>query len=186
MPANCFPALDLPFVFNRKSSAHMVSAIPLEPASRIVLFIDPSFFLPHLKRLTGVLMKEVECVIVMFRRKLGARKPVFRKLPSAIGHVLAAKNTEREHLLWCKFRFEIRTKIPSYRLGKFVFVTLLKLITHLDSLFSHECLLAYKIYDQQEQSAPPADVRDNEACHDFLLPGSRQEFSRPTLFFTIH
>jgi hypothetical protein len=36
VPPHCFPSLDLPSVFVRHPTAHVVAAIPLEPTARIV------------------------------------------------------------------------------------------------------------------------------------------------------
>ncbi len=84
-----------------------------------------------------MLMKKVKRIVVMFGRKFGAHKPVFRKLFFAIGHILAAKDTEREHLFWRKLRLEVGMKIPSCRFGKLVFVTLLEFVVYFYNLFSH-------------------------------------------------
>src|SRR5262245_43466391 len=45
MTEDCFPALDLPAIFVRHAPAHVIAAVPLEPATRIV-GMDPAFALP--------------------------------------------------------------------------------------------------------------------------------------------
>jgi|SRR3989344_467990 len=140
MTADGFPPLDLELIFAWQASTHMVAAIPLEPTARVVLLIDPAFFLPHLEWLTGMLMKKVERVIVMFGRQLGASEPAFRKLFPAVGHVLAAKYAKCEHFPGGEFRFETRVKVSSYRLGEVVLVTPLKFVVHCYGLFCYGCL----------------------------------------------
>ena len=46
VPADRLPALDLPLVFLRHAAAHVVTAIPLEPAARVIR-VDPSLLPPH-------------------------------------------------------------------------------------------------------------------------------------------
>lgn len=149
MPTNGNPTFDLPLVFFRKPSAHIVTAIPLKPTTGVVLFIDPSFLNPDFERLAGVFVKVIQRIVVMFGRKFGASKPILWKFFFAVGHILSAKDAEREHLFWREIRLEIRMKIPSHRFGKLVCVTILEFITHFNSLFSHGYLLStYKIYGQ--------------------------------------
>ena len=142
MPNDRFPAPDLSLIFDGQSPAHIVSTIPLEPASRVMIFVYPTFFLPYFERLTGVFMKKIYFIVVMLGRKLGARKPTFGELFFAISHVLTTKDSEREHLFRCKPRLEFWMKITTNRLDKFIFITLLKFIVYLDCLFFHRLFLS--------------------------------------------
>src|SRR5262245_29439079 len=53
VPTHGLPALDLPGVLLGQSPPHVVAAVPLEPAAR-VLRMDPSIPAPNRQRLAGV------------------------------------------------------------------------------------------------------------------------------------
>ena len=57
--ANRLPAFDLSCVFLRQAAAHVIAAIPLEPAARIVA-MDPAFAPPFRQRLTGIDPEKIE------------------------------------------------------------------------------------------------------------------------------
>ena len=57
--ANRLPAFDLPCVFLRQAAAHVIAAIPLEPAARIVA-MDPAFAPPFRQRLTVIDPEKIE------------------------------------------------------------------------------------------------------------------------------
>src|SRR5262245_58891888 len=59
VPAPCLPSSDLPPVFIEQAAAHVVAAIPLEPAARVV-GVDPALVAPHRQRLARVDAEEVE------------------------------------------------------------------------------------------------------------------------------
>ena len=59
MAADRFPAADLPRVLIRHAAAHVVAAIPLEPAARIV-GMEPTFAPPFRQRLAGIDAEEIE------------------------------------------------------------------------------------------------------------------------------
>ena len=46
MPPESLPALDLAPILFKQSATHVVAAVPLEPAPRVVL-IDPAILTPH-------------------------------------------------------------------------------------------------------------------------------------------
>ena len=173
VPIDGLPSLNLFGIFDRESSTHIVTAIPLEPSARIVLFVDPSFFNPHLERLAGVFMEIVQRIVVMLGRKLSARKPILGKFFFAVGHVLAAKNSKREHLLGSKFRFEIWIKVPADWLDEFIFIAFLELVAYFYDFIFH-ILTIEQIDDEQSQAAPPADIGHYQARYDFVLPDSRE------------
>ena len=52
------PALDLPPVFLRHAPAHVIAAVPLKPAARVV-GMDPAFSLPFRQRLAGIDAEEI-------------------------------------------------------------------------------------------------------------------------------
>ena len=56
------PTLDLTAVFVRHAPAHVVAAVPLEPAARVVA-VNPSFSLPFGQRLASVDAEEIERVV---------------------------------------------------------------------------------------------------------------------------
>ena len=62
VPPNGLPTFDLPGIFFRHAAAHIVPAIPLEPAAWIVR-VNPSFSSPGRKRLTRVDAEIIEAAI---------------------------------------------------------------------------------------------------------------------------
>ena len=70
------PAFDLPLVV-RAAAAHVVAAVPLEPAAR-VFFVEPTLFAPHGERLRGVDAEVVQLGVVPLVAQLGAREPIGR------------------------------------------------------------------------------------------------------------
>src|SRR5579883_321719 len=95
---NRFPAFDLPRIFFGHAPAHVVAAVPLEPAARIVR-MNPSLFSPYRERLASVNAEIIQRAVPARRRDFCARKPARGKFRAAIGHVLAAKYPEGKHLL---------------------------------------------------------------------------------------
>ena len=71
-------------------------------------------------------------------RKLGPPEPACGELSPAIGHVLSAKNSKREHLFRRQIRFESRPKLAPHRLGPPVDIALLHLVVNLDPHWSHQ------------------------------------------------
>ena len=53
MPPDRFPAIDLPAVFGGHATAHVIAAVPLKPAARIVR-MNPAFAFPFRQRLTRI------------------------------------------------------------------------------------------------------------------------------------
>src|SRR5262249_38306187 len=95
--ADRLPAFDLPRVLIGNAAAHIVAAVPLKPAAR-VLAIDPAFPPPLRERLARVDAEIVERAVTMLLRELCACEPGARKFPRAVGHVLAAEHPEPQHL----------------------------------------------------------------------------------------
>ncbi|MDB6057521.1 MAG: hypothetical protein JWO95_1365 [Verrucomicrobiales bacterium] len=93
------PTFYLTVVFARDSAAHIVSAIPLEPAARVV-FVDPAFSTPLGQGLAGVDLEEVEHRVLFVGTEFGAGEPFFGEFGLAIGHVFATEDAHAEHLLW--------------------------------------------------------------------------------------
>ena len=91
MPLHGKPPLDLPLIFFREPSAHVIPAIPLKPTARVCA-VDPSLFLPHGKRLTGIHAKIIALGIMFLRTKPGFFEPIGGKLFFAIRHVFTAKD----------------------------------------------------------------------------------------------
>src|SRR5690349_6031878 len=91
MPAYGLPSPDLAPVFGRHAAAHVVAAIPLEPAARII-GVKPSLAAPDRQRLTGVDAEEIERAVAPVGRELRAREPALGKFLAGIRHVLAAEH----------------------------------------------------------------------------------------------
>src|SRR5581483_4709285 len=86
VPAHRLPAADLAAILLGHPAAHVVAAVPLEPAAGIVR-MDPAFAAPFRERLARGDAEEVERGIAPPRRELGAAEPVGRKLAPRVGHV---------------------------------------------------------------------------------------------------
>src|SRR5688572_9186796 len=128
VPANRPPSSNLPRIV-RRAAAHVVAAIPLEPAAR-VLRPYPPVSPPHGQRLGGVDAKVVQAWVTMGRRKPGVREPARRKLVPAVGHVLPAKDTQLQQLLRGQFRLKPGREVPSDRFRAVVDVALLHAVAH--------------------------------------------------------
>jgi hypothetical protein len=96
MAAEGVPASDLSPVLVRHAAAHMVAAIPLEPAARVVR-MDPAFTPPFRERLARIDAEVVERAIALGWRELGPLEPARGKLRAAVRHVLAAEDAKLEH-----------------------------------------------------------------------------------------
>src|SRR5262245_40066672 len=59
LPPDRLPALDLPLVLRRHAATHVVAAVPLEPAARVVV-VEPAFLAPDRKRLACVDAEEIQ------------------------------------------------------------------------------------------------------------------------------
>src|SRR5687767_11756939 len=88
------------------ASAHVVTAIPLEPATR-VLRADPAAQPPGRERLRRVDPEQVQPAIAALGRQLRVREPIGWKFGTAIRQVLAAKDSQAQHLL----RRQLRAKL---------------------------------------------------------------------------
>lgn len=67
-----------------------------------------------------------------FMTKFCVLKPISREFLTAVGHVLATKDAEREHLLGSELRFEARIKVKSFDFCKGVSAVSLHEIIHSD------------------------------------------------------
>src|ERR1700674_2795037 len=88
MTAHGFPALDLARILLGQPPAHVIPAIPLEPAARVVA-VNPAFSAPKRQGLAGINTKVVEGTVAPARRQFRALKPIRWKFFSAIGHVFS-------------------------------------------------------------------------------------------------
>src|ERR1700761_2792586 len=133
MTANRLPAPDLPGVLVRDAAAHVIAAIPLKPAARIVL-VDPALLAPHRQRLAGIDAEIIQRAVALSAGKLGAGKPAFREFLAAVGHVFAAEHAEAEHLRRRQFGTEVGRKIPPGRRGKRVVIAALHAVVDGDGI----------------------------------------------------
>src|SRR5262249_55225410 len=101
--AHRLPSPDLATILVGQAAAHVIATIPLEPAARIV-GMQPSLVAPDRERLAGVDAEVVERAVAAAVGKLGGGKPAARKFALGVGHVLAAEDAEREHLLGRQLR----------------------------------------------------------------------------------
>jgi len=123
VPLHRLPPHNLAFVI-KATSSHKVPAIPLKPTPRIG-GVNPAFPAPNLKWLRCVHTEVIKLRIVSFVTKLRLQEPTLRILSFAIGHILAAKYPQLEHLFWRKLRLKIRMEILSDWLSQVVDIALL-------------------------------------------------------------
>src|SRR5690348_8038690 len=97
MSLHRLPAADLAHVLLGQAAAHIVSAVPLEPAARIV-WVYPALSSPFRQRLARIDAEIIERAVAPRWCELGARKPACGILLPAIGQVFAAEHAEFEHL----------------------------------------------------------------------------------------
>ncbi len=140
------PTFYLALIFFRNTSSFIVATVPLKPAPRIMLFVDPTFLKPIGKWFGGVYFKVIKLRIVTFGTELGSLKPRFGKLFFAVVEILAAKDPKLEHLWWGKVWFEGGIKIFPRFLGKFVAIVFLHRIVDcngLGSCLGHVSIISY-------------------------------------------
>lgn len=137
MPFYGFPSPDLPHVFKRNAASHVVPAIPLKP-SPWVIRVNPSFFSPVRKRLTGIHSKIVEFGIMPLWAEFCLSKPVFREFSSAVGHVFSSKYAHFKHLLRGQFRLKFRIKMFPSRLNQKIDIPFLHFVMN-DNFFHRNC-----------------------------------------------
>ncbi len=139
VPADRLPALDLPGILVRHAAAHVVAAVPLEPAARIV-GVDPALLAPDRERLARIDTEEVERAVASLRRELCACKPALREFLARVGHVLAAEHAQRQDLCRRQLGLELRIEIASGGGDADVAIALLHLVVHRDRPLAHAAL----------------------------------------------
>src|SRR5262245_10270026 len=107
VPAHRLPAPDLPPVFLPHPTAHVVAAVPLKPAARIVR-MDPSLPEPLRQGLAGIDAEIVQRAIAPSLGELGGGEPARGKFPSRVRHVFSAEDAEAKHF----FRRQLRPEFP--------------------------------------------------------------------------
>src|SRR5262249_20120420 len=127
MAPDRLPALDLPLVFGGHAAAHVITAIPLKPAARIV-GMDPAFAFPFRQRLARIHAEKITAGIVAARRKLRSGEPAFGKFTPAVRHVFAAEYAEPQHLRRRELRLELLVEAAARRRAQRVAIALLHLV----------------------------------------------------------
>ena len=126
-------------------AAHVVAAVPLEPAAGILAArIQP------LRRHTAsgceaLTPKQLSAASCCAGAQLRARKPALRELGAAVGHVLAAEHAELQHLPRRQLRRERRIEVPSGRLGAVIDVSALHPVVDHDPAL-HNPSTVYRVY----------------------------------------
>ena len=129
VPPDGFPALDLPGILVRHASAHIIPAIPLEPAARI-RGVYPTFLPPDRERLARIDAEIVARAVAARRGKPSARKPAGGEFLAAVRHVLTAENSKREHLFGRELRTKFRIEMAADRRTPDIAVFPLHLVVH--------------------------------------------------------
>ena len=117
-----FPSFYLARIFGRDASTQVVSAIPLEPATRVFL-IYPAFSLPFLPALAGVDLEVIDAFIVVFT-ELCICKPACRELVVVSFKIMPAKHSKLQHLFRGEFWLKIISKVFALWLAQLVCVAL--------------------------------------------------------------
>src|SRR5262245_55818596 len=81
-------------------------------------------------RLAGIDAEVVERAIASAMGKLGGGKPAAGKFAAGIGHVLAAEDAKRQHLLGLQLRSKLGIEIAPCRLCDSVVIPLLHLVVY--------------------------------------------------------
>ncbi len=135
MPGHRFPAFDLPQVVF-VPSALVVTAVPLEPSTRVVL-VNPVLLYPVFKWLTGLDLEEVELGVIALWAELCLAEPVLGEFLLAIGHVFSTKDSKGEHFFGSEFWFEVWVEVLPGGFAELVLVVLLESVTDGDG-FGHD------------------------------------------------
>src|SRR5262245_8217616 len=129
------PSPDLAAILVGQAPAHVITTIPLEPAARIA-GMNPSLVQPDRDGLAGIDAEEVERAVVLAVGKLGRGKPAARKFALGVGHVLAAEDAERKHLLGRQLRSKFGIEIAAGGLRDPVAIALLHLVVDDDGFLA--------------------------------------------------
>jgi hypothetical protein len=130
------PSSYLSLVLFRNSATHVVTTVPLEPTSGIV-WVNPSLLTPHREWLAGIDAEVVEETISASAGELRVFEPTFRKFASCVRHVLAAKNTELQHLFRCQVWTKRRIEVAALWLNKLILISALHHIIYHKGSLSH-------------------------------------------------
>lgn len=159
VPCHRPPSPNLPLILTRQTSTHIVPAIPLKPSSRIMLFVDPSLGTPHTQRLARAHAEIIARRVIPFRRKFCVRKPTLRKLLSAVGHVLPAKDAKRKHFPRRQLRAKTGMKVFPDRRGTRIPIPFLHPVMH-----DHGTHIAYCTAKKYQRSLAGCARRWWDAC----------------------
>ena len=129
MSSKCLPAFDLAHVLVGHAAPHIVAAIPLEPSARIV-GMEPSLSSPLRQGAAGIDPKVVQGAVSPARRKFGPFEPASRKFRCAIGHVLSAEYSQRQHFLRRQLGSKLGVEVAAQRCRKHVAISMLHAIPH--------------------------------------------------------
>lgn len=127
------------------ASAHVIAAVPLEPAARVVPH-NPAVLAPGLKGLTAFDTKLVEANVWFALGDVFGAEPVLGKLVSAVVEIFAFKDAARKHFFRGQLGFKaILVEVVCFladRLRARVVVVLLHLVV--DDDFGHDGVLRYE------------------------------------------
>ena len=152
MAANGLPAANLSLVLVEHAAALVVAAIPLEPATRIV-GMYPASRPPDTERLASIYTEPVEGRISVILRQARLGEPAFGEFVAAISHVLAAEDSERQHLGRCQVWSEIGMEVATGGRDKNVSVALLHTVVHVDTPRLHRGPFAAAVARLRRQMA---------------------------------
>ena len=147
VPANGAPTRDLAQIIFTATSA-IISAIPLEPATRIV-GMDPAFAPPFRERLRRIDAKIIERGTPSSLRNLCSLEPARRKFCPAIGHVFSAEHAELEHLFRRQLGRKPGAEAASNWFRAEINIALLHFVVHLHPYRFH--LVLRKISKETEE-----------------------------------
>lgn len=127
--SECIPAFNLSCVLFGNSAPHIVPAVPLEPATRIV-FVYPSLAAPFGEWLRGFYFEIVQIFVSLVCGKFCMGKPRLWEFLSAVSHVDATKCSQTQDFCWSKLWSKCRVNALPWRFCKRIAVSLLHLVVH--------------------------------------------------------
>src|SRR5262249_55313536 len=133
MPCDGPPSTNLASIVSR-AAAHVVSAIPLKPASRI-LRLNPAISTPGRERLRGIHAEVIQFRIVPCRAQLRVREPARWKFRAAIRHVFSTEHTQLQHLPGRELGAKDRIEVTADWLRSVIRITTLHPIVDDDAFF---------------------------------------------------
>jgi hypothetical protein len=161
MASHPAPAADLTLIVLH-APAHVVAAVPLEPAARVGR-VNPAFFSPHGQRLRGIDAEVVEPRVTRAGRKPRVPEPRAGEFRRSVGHVLPSEHAQLEHFPGAQLRLESGCEVLPDSFGAAVAVASLHYVIDADD----SARTGHASAEPPQASSLPArtSTRDNQAVY---------------------